>query len=69
METPQKSEPTQMETTILGCEAVISQMVFQAMLSQPDRPQMLTLGQEVECNALEAVLLISAQRSDVVGEA
>ena len=65
METPQKSEPTQMETTILGCEAVISQMVFQAMLLQPDSPEMAALGDD----ALEAVLLISAQRSDVVGEA
>jgi len=65
METPQKSEPTQMETTILGCEAVISQMVFQAMLSQPDSPEMAALGDD----AFEAVLLIAAQRSDVVGEA
>ena len=65
METPQKSEPTQMETTILGCEAVISQMVFQAMLLQPDSPEMAALGDD----ALEAVLLIAAQRSDVVGEA
>ena len=65
METPQKHEPTQMETTILGCEAVISQMVFQAMLLQPDSPELAALGDD----ALEAVLLISAQRSDVVGEA
>jgi len=65
METPQKSEPTQMETTILGCEAVISQMVFQAMLLQPDSPEMAALGDD----AFEAVLLIAAQRSDVVGEA
>ena len=65
METPQKSEPTQMETTILGCEAVISQMVFQAMLLQSDSPEMAALGDD----AFEAVLLIAAQRSDVVGEA
>jgi hypothetical protein len=65
METPEKYEPTQMETTILGCEAVISQMVFQAMLLQPDSPEMAVLGDD----AFEAVLLIAAESGDVVGEA
>jgi len=65
METPQKSEPTQMETTILGCEAVISQMVFQAMLMKPDSPEMQALGQ----SAHKTVLLLASQRNDIVGEA
>jgi hypothetical protein len=65
METPQKHEPTQMETTILGCEAVISQMVFQAMLMKPDSPEMQALGQ----SAHKTVLLLASQRNDIVGEA
>ena len=65
METPEKYEPTQMETTMLGCEAVISQMVFQAMLLQPDSPEMAVLGDD----AFEAVLLIAAESGGVVGEA
>lgn len=69
METPQKHKPTQLETTTLGCEAVISQMVFQAMLLHPNSLEMQTLSEEFKCDAHEAVLLIAAQRSDVVGEA
>ena len=65
METPQKHEPTQMETTILGCEAIISQMVFQAMLMKPDSPEMQALGQ----SAHKTVLLLASQRNDIVGEA
>jgi len=65
METPQKHEPTQMETTIQGCEAVISQMVFQAMLMKPDSPEMQALGQ----SAHKTVLLLASQRNDIVGEA
>ena len=65
METPEKYEPTQMETTMLGCEAVISQMVFQAMLLQPDSPEMAALG----VDAFKALLLIAAESGDVVGEA
>ena len=67
METPQKYEPTQMETTMTGCEAVISQMVFQALLLQPDpdSPEMAALG----VDAFKALLLIAAESADVVGEA
>ena len=65
METPEKHEPTQMEITMLGCEAVISQMVFQAMLLQPDSPEMSVFGDD----AFEAVLLIAAAIGDTVGEA
>jgi hypothetical protein len=65
METPEKYEPTQMETTMTACEAVISQMVFQALLLQPDSPEMAELG----VDAFKALLLIAAESADVVGEA
>ena len=34
------TETTSLESAILTCEAVISQMIFQAMLMKPDSPEM-----------------------------
>ena len=59
------TETTSLESAILTCEAVISQMIFQAMLMKPDSPEMQALGQ----SAHETVLLLASQRSDAVCEA
>ncbi len=66
MQTLENTEKTSLESAILTCEAVISQMVFHAMLMSPDSPEMTSLGQD----ATETVLLLAARRADnSVGEA